>query len=81
MPNTSQVCKDGDALENQVADLENQVGKIRASIRLGNGTVQCTLCGEDIPEARREVMPSAITCIDCQTESEKVSFVGVRRGH
>ena len=49
MPSPSQVCKDGDALENQQALVANQVDAIRARIPRGLGTAVCTQCGDPIP--------------------------------
>lgn len=34
------------------------------------GTPDCQICGEPIPEARREQMPSARTCRPCQEAME-----------
>ena len=31
---------------------------------------QCSVCGAEIPEGRREVMPGASTCVKCQEERE-----------
>ncbi|HAT6805126.1 TPA: TraR/DksA family transcriptional regulator [Citrobacter freundii] len=31
----------------------------------------CQLCGEPVPEKRRQTLPGVSTCICCQTEHEK----------
>ena len=31
---------------------------------------ECRCCGDEIPQARREVLPGVDTCIDCQTDLE-----------
>lgn len=31
----------------------------------------CMLCGDEIPEARRRVLPGCCTCIECQEELER----------
>ena len=31
----------------------------------------CIECGEDIPQRRLEVVPSALMCVDCATESQR----------
>jgi phage/conjugal plasmid C-4 type zinc finger TraR family protein len=34
----------------------------------GNGQSDCEDCGDVIPSARRQAMPSAIRCVNCQTQ-------------
>lgn len=36
----------------------------------GIGSDICVLCGEPIPEARRQAAPHANTCLGCQAELE-----------
>ncbi len=38
----------------------------------GNGQTDCEDCGDLISAARRQAMPSAIRCIDCQTNFELI---------
>ena len=39
--------------------------------RILDGTYgKCVDCGNDIPEARLEVMPSTLRCLDCQRQNE-----------
>ena len=35
------------------------------------GAQDCACCGEQIPAARREALPSATRCITCQTKLER----------
>lgn len=44
--------------------------KIRAALK-GDGTDECIDCGEAIPLARKQAMPNATRCINCQGLSEK----------
>ena len=37
----------------------------------GVGSDECLDCGEEIPAARRAVIPSANRCIDCQEQQER----------
>lgn len=36
----------------------------------GESLMRCCVCGDDIPEARREAYPGCCKCISCQTEFE-----------
>lgn len=66
MPSPSQVCKDGDAFENQTTDIACEVGRIRAQLRTSALSKMCLACGEEIPAARRQALPSATTHVDCE---------------
>jgi phage/conjugal plasmid C-4 type zinc finger TraR family protein len=33
--------------------------------------LMCMMCGEEIPEARRRVLPGCCTCVACQEELER----------
>ncbi|WP_165825229.1 TraR/DksA family transcriptional regulator [Rhodopseudomonas palustris] len=46
--------------------------------RKGPGATHCVVCGEPIDEARREAMPSAIRCVECQDRRER--WARVHRG-
>ena len=37
------------------------------------GTKDCTDCGGEIPPERREALPSATRCVDCQAWAERVA--------
>ncbi|HQU16649.1 MAG TPA: TraR/DksA C4-type zinc finger protein [Gammaproteobacteria bacterium] len=32
----------------------------------------CLSCGEEIPEARRSLLPGCCLCVDCQEDAERV---------
>lgn len=55
------------------AEQERQAGiaKARHALR-GAGEVNCIDCGEEIEATRRQVMPSAIRCIECQQQHERM---------
>ena len=35
-----------------------------------SSAVECAMCGEAIPEARRRILPGVQTCIECQRDIE-----------
>ncbi|GME48222.1 MULTISPECIES: TraR/DksA C4-type zinc finger protein [unclassified Pantoea] len=43
----------------------------------GPGREACEVCGEEIPVARRALMPSAVTCVTCQEVREFRQKTGV----
>ena len=54
------------AVQDQIDDtVMDGVLRARASIPAGDGDLMCVECGEDIPEARRRVLPGVRTCIAC----------------
>lgn len=61
------------ATERSEAHRETCVGAVVRKLRQ-EGTPDCQICGEPIPERRRHQMPSARTCVPCQEAME------VRRG-
>jgi len=52
-----------DVLIDKVAEV--QIAKVVARLA-PSGVIDCRDCGYEIPIKRREVMPSAVHCIDCQ---------------
>lgn len=42
-----------------------------AKHQAGSGCLHCENCGALIPLERRQAMPSARLCVDCQEEAEK----------
>lgn len=42
------------------------VESARSRIPLGDGTLECVECGEEIPAGRRQALPGATTCVACQ---------------
>jgi phage/conjugal plasmid C-4 type zinc finger TraR family protein len=58
--------RDG-AVQDQIDDsVEDAVKLARARLQTGEGTADCSVCGEPIPEARRRALPGARTCVECQ---------------
>ena len=59
-----------EALDVEVADELRQID--RALDRLDAGEYQqCKNCGEDIPGARLEALPTTSLCVDCAAEAER----------
>ena len=60
------------AVQDQIDDtVMDGVLRARASIPAGGGDPVCLECGEDIPEARRRVLPGVRTCIACQSARDR----------
>lgn len=51
--------------------LEATIAHSRAAITDNPSLYFCRLCGETIPERRRQLVPGVSLCIDCQTDSER----------
>lgn len=59
-----------EALDAEVADELRQIE--RALDRLAAGEYeQCKSCGDDIPAARLEALPTTSLCVDCAAEAER----------
>ena len=54
--------------QNAVSAVQQQLAKQRAQ----PSAEFCEECGEDIPQARRELVPGVQLCIYCQTKLERV---------
>ena len=66
-----------DQIEDTVTD---GVLTARARLPTGAGTEECVECGDDIPEARRRALPSATTCVACQSgRDSRIVQVGINR--
>jgi phage/conjugal plasmid C-4 type zinc finger TraR family protein len=59
--------RDGAVLDQIEDTVTDGVLNARARIPTGEGATHCIECGEEIPEARRQALPSARTCIHCQS--------------
>ncbi|MFT0212853.1 TraR/DksA family transcriptional regulator [Pseudomonas sp. F1_0610] len=46
--------------------LEHALAKQAQRNAVQAGSLECDECGEVIPEARRQALPSCRTCVDCQ---------------
>jgi phage/conjugal plasmid C-4 type zinc finger TraR family protein len=63
--------RDG-AVQDQIDDtVIDGVMRARASMPTGKGETHCLECGDEIPEARRRVLPGVRTCIRCQSERDR----------
>lgn len=51
----------------------------QAQTTAGDSATVCAMCGEDIPEARRIYVPGVQTCVECQTDIERLGM-SARRG-
>ncbi|WP_340588415.1 DksA/TraR family C4-type zinc finger protein [Erythrobacter alti] len=59
--------RDG-AVQDQIDDSVNDaVAAARSRLPRGESAEYCDLCGEDIPEKRRQAVPGVRTCIECQS--------------
>jgi phage/conjugal plasmid C-4 type zinc finger TraR family protein len=63
--------RDG-AVQDQIDDtVKDAVSSARARLPAGESETHCTLCGEPIPERRRQAVPGVKTCVPCQTERDR----------
>ena len=68
--------RDG-AVQDQIDDtVTDAVLAARAAMPAGEGSDECVLCGDDIPEARRLALPGVRTCVACQAERDKARVAG-----
>ncbi len=62
--------RDG-AVQDQIDDtIADAVKYARDRMPEGEGDTHCKLCGEEIPAARRRALPSARTCVPCQSHRD-----------
>jgi len=63
--------RDG-AVQDQIDDTVKD-GLLHARSRLPSGESEshCVMCGEEIPEKRRQALPGVKTCVQCQSERDK----------
>lgn len=72
--------RDG-AVEQQIEDtVADAVKGARASLPVGDSLEYCEICGDDIPQRRREALPGVRTCVSCQAarDSRRV-IAGINR--
>ena len=59
-----------EALDTEIADEVRQIE--RALVRIEEDEyLYCAGCGEDIPEARLQAIPTTQLCVDCASEAER----------
>ena len=71
------------AVQDQIDDtVLDGVMRARARMPTGEAETHCVDCGEEIPEARRRVVPGVRTCVGCQAarDGRPVSIGFNRRG-
>ena len=60
---------------NSLISNQNAISAVQAQLakqRLQPSAEFCEECGEDIPEARRKLVPGVQLCIHCQTKLERI---------
>jgi phage/conjugal plasmid C-4 type zinc finger TraR family protein len=63
--------RDG-AVQEQIDDtVADAIQLARARMTSGEGETHCEECGEEFPEARRLALPSARTCVQCQSALDR----------
>ena len=72
--------RDG-AVQDQIDDtVKDAILRARALTPQGESAEECDDCGEPIPKKRREALPSARTCVKCQSERDaNMVRVGINR--
>jgi phage/conjugal plasmid C-4 type zinc finger TraR family protein len=72
--------RDG-AVQDQIDDtVKDAILAARARLAAGEGETHCVECGEEIPPARRKAIPSARTCVACQSERDaRTPAAGINR--
>lgn len=60
------------AVQDQIDDtVMDGVLRARANMPTGEGETNCLECGDEIPEARRRVLPGVRTCIGYQSARDR----------
>lgn len=72
--------RDG-AIQDQIDDtVRDAIDYARGRMPVGEGETHCEVCGDEIPEARRKVLPGARTCVSCQSARDtSAAFSGFNR--
>lgn len=55
----------------EAGERDAAIARIRAGLD-GEGSDECIECGDEIPAARRQALPSAERCITCQSRLERI---------
>lgn len=64
LPNTIQVTGDDDPFLSQQAEVDDAMGAVQKTLQ-PNDVMICAECEGPIEPERKEVLPSAVTCIEC----------------
>lgn len=72
--------RDG-AVQDQIDDsVMDAVLASRARMPAGESAMECSLCGDVIPEPRRLALPGVRTCVACQAERDsRPNLAGINR--
>jgi len=72
--------RDG-AVQDQIDDtVSDAVQAARTRMPRGESARSCDVCGEEIPEKRRQALPGVRTCVACQSERDAaVRSTGINR--
>ncbi|MEN3950926.1 DksA/TraR family C4-type zinc finger protein [Iodidimonas sp. SYSU 1G8] len=71
--------RDG-AVQDQIDDtVKDAVLNARARMPAGESETHCTLCGDEIPEGRRQALPGVKTCVPCQSSRDRKPSAGFNR--
>lgn len=72
--------RDG-AVQDQIDDtVSDAVRAARTRMPRGESAEFCDVCGEEIPEKRRQALPGVRTCVTCQSERDAaVRSTGINR--
>ncbi len=73
--------KEGAVQEQIDATVKDAVNRARSQLPQGPGLSHCAECDAEIPQARREAVPSVRLCISCQDASDRdaARFSGYNR--
>jgi phage/conjugal plasmid C-4 type zinc finger TraR family protein len=72
--------RDGAVLDQIEDTVTDGVLSARARMAAGEGATHCVECGDEIPEARRRALPSARTCVPCQSgRDSRIVTAGINR--
>jgi phage/conjugal plasmid C-4 type zinc finger TraR family protein len=64
------------AVQDQIGDtVMDGVMRARALLPTGEGETHCVECGDEIPKARRRVLPGVRMCIRCQSARDRQPVV------
>lgn len=71
---------EGAVLEQIEDTITDGVLTARARMPVGEGTSHCIECGDEIPEARRQALLGARTCVRCQSgRDSRIVVAGINR--
>ncbi len=63
--------RDGAVLDQIEDTVSDAVRNARAKLPVGESLSHCMICGDEIPERRREALPGVRTCVSCQSLRDK----------